>query len=208
MKTNYQLVMEDIINNLNNKPKLLLHACCGVCSSAVLERLYPYFDITILFYNPNIYPKTEYYKRLETQREIINKMNLEVDILEVDYDNEEFIKISKGLEDEKEGGNRCTKCYHLRLEKTAILAKKHGFEYFCTTLSISPYKDAEKLNKIGKILEEKYQIKYLYSDFKKKEGYKRSTELAKQYNLYRQNYCGCEYSLKEAEEKNLLKLVQ
>lgn len=207
MKTNYQLVMEDIINNLNSKPKLLLHACCGVCSSAVLERLYPYFDITILFYNPNIYPKAEYYKRLETQKEIINKMNLDVDILETNYNNEEFTKISKGLEKEKEGGSRCAKCYHLRLEKTAILAKKHDFEYFCTTLSVSPYKDAEKLNKIGKILEEKYQIKYLYSDFKKKEGYKRSTELAKQYNLYRQNYCGCEYSLKETEEKNLLKLV-
>jgi len=201
MKTNYQLVMEDIIKNLESKPKLLLHACCGVCSSAVLERIYPYFDITILFYNPNIYPKDEYFKRLETQKEIIKKMNLNINLLEVDYDKEKFNQISKGLEEEKEGGERCTKCYLLRLEKTAILAKKQGFEYFCTTLSVSPYKNAQKLNKIGKILEEKYNVKYLYSDFKKKEGYKRSIELAKQHNLYRQDYCGCEYWLNEMKEK-------
>lgn len=201
MKTNYQLVMEDMLQNLHGKPKLLLHACCGVCSSAVLERIYPYFDITILYYNPNIYPEEEYNKRLKTQKEIINKMNLNINILEVDYDKEKFNEISKGLEEEKEGGERCTKCYLLRLEKTAILAQKHNFEYFCTTLSVSPYKNAEKLNKIGKILEEKYKVKYLYSDFKKKEGYKRSIELAKQYNLYRQEYCGCEYSLKEMKEK-------
>lgn len=208
MKTNYQLVMENIINNLQNKPKLLLHACCGVCSSAVLERIYPFFDITILFYNPNIYPEKEYLKRLETQKEIINKMNLNINILEVNYDKEQFDKISKGLEEEKEGGERCTKCYLLRLEKTAVLAQKHNFEYFCTTLSVSPYKNAEKLNKIGKILEEKYKVKYLYSDFKKKEGYKRSIELAKAHNLYRQDYCGCEYSLNEMKEKHhFLKLV-
>lgn len=201
MKTNYQLIMEDIINKLDNKPKLLLHACCGVCSSAVLERLNNFFDITILFYNPNIYPEEEYIKRLETQKEIINKMNLNVNLMDIEYNQEEFTKISKGLEQEKEGGERCTKCYLLRLEKTAELAQLEGFEYFCTTLSISPYKNAEKLNKIGHILEEKYQVKYLYSDFKKKNGYKRSTELAKQYNLYRQDYCGCEYSLIESREK-------
>jgi len=201
MKINYQLVMEDIINNLNSKPKLLLHACCGVCSSAVLERLYPYFDITILYYNPNIYPKTEYIKRLGTQKEIIEKMKLNVNILEVGYEKEKFDKIAKGLESEKEGRERCTKCYLLRLEKTAQIAQKQGFDYFCTTLSVSPYKSAEKLNKIGKILEEKYAVKYLYSDFKKKEGYKRSCELAKEHNLYRQEYCGCEYSLNEMREK-------
>lgn len=200
MKTNYQLVMENIIDNLKDKPNLLLHACCGVCSSAVLERIYPYFNITILFYNPNIYPKTEYIKRLETQKEIINKMKLDIDILETNYNSEEFNQISQGLEYEKEGGERCTKCYLLRLEKTAKLAKKHNYEYFCTTLSVSPYKNAEKLNKIGKILEDKYKVKYLYSDFKKKEGYKRSTELAKKYNLYRQDYCGCEYSLNDRIE--------
>jgi len=201
MKINYQLVMEDIIKTLNNKPKLLLHACCGVCSSAVLERILPYFDITILYYNPNIYPKTEYLKRLDTQKEIINKMNLNINLLEVEYEKEKFDEIAKGLEEEKEGGERCTKCYLLRLEKTAKLAQKHGFEYFCTTLSVSPYKNAEKLNKIGKILEDKYKVKYLYSDFKKKEGYKRSCELAKEYNLYRQDYCGCEFSLNEMKEK-------
>lgn len=201
MKTNYNLIMEDIINKLENKPKLLLHACCGVCSSAVLEKINKYFDITILFYNPNIYPETEYNKRLETQKDLIDKMKLNIKLMNVEYDPETFNNISKGREQEKEGGERCTKCYLLRLEKTAKLAKLNNFDYFCTTLSISPYKNAEKLNKIGHVLEEKYQIKYLYSDFKKKDGYKRSTELAKQYNLYRQDYCGCEYSLKESKEK-------
>ncbi len=204
MKTNYQLVMENIINNLKNKPKLLLHACCGVCSSAVLERLYPYFDITILYYNPNIYPEDEYIKRLNTQKEIIKKMNLDVKLLPIDYKSEEFNKIARGLEKEKEGGLRCTKCYYLRLEKTAELAAKYHFDYFCTTLSVSPYKDAQKLNKIGEKLETKYKVKYLYSDFKKKDGFKRSYELAKKYNLYRQEYCGCMYSL---NERNLAGVV-
>ena len=200
MKTNYNLIMENIINNLKDKPKLLLHACCGVCSSSVLERLYPFFDITILYYNPNIYPEGEYLKRLNVQKEIIQKMNLKVKLLEIGYLKKDFDEISKGLENEKEGGIRCSKCFYLRLEKTAYLAKKKHYDYFTTTLSVSPYKNSEKLNKIGKILSEKYDIKYLYSDFKKKEGYKRSNELAKQYNLYRQHYCGCKYSLKEALE--------
>lgn len=195
MKTNYQTVMENIINNLNTKPKLLLHACCGVCSSAVIEKLHHFFDITILYYNPNIYPKAEYIKRLNTQKEIIEKMNLNIKLLEIGYENETFNQNIKGLEQEKEGGIRCTKCYYFRLEKTAIIAKKENFDYFTTTLSISPHKNAEKLNQIGKTLEQKYHINYLYSDFKKKNGYKRSIELAKQYNLYRQNYCGCKYSI-------------
>lgn len=202
MKINYNLEMEKIIENLQSKPKLLLHACCGVCSSAVLERLHPYFNITILFYNPNIYPMEEYIKRLDTQKEIIEKLGVNVKLLETGYNNKDFEEIAKGLENEKEGGSRCSKCYYLRLEKTAKLAKEKGFDYFCTTLSISPYKNAEKLNKIGKILEEKYQIHYLYSDFKKKDGYKRSTELARKYNLYRQDYCGCEYSLIETKERH------
>ena len=200
MKTNYNQIMEEITSNLDYKPKLLLHACCGVCSSAVLERLLNYFNITILYYNPNIYPKEEYMKRLNTQKEIIEKMNAKVNLLEIGYNEEDFKKISQGLEREKEGGSRCFKCYYLRLEKTAQIAKKENFDYFCTTLSVSPYKDSEKLNKIGKILEEKYKIKYLYSDFKKKDGYKRSIELAKKYNLYRQDYCGCEYSKLEREK--------
>ncbi len=197
MKTNYNLIMEDIIDNLNDKPKLLLHACCGVCSSAVLERLIPYFDITVLYYNPNIYPIEEYQKRLEVLKELISKANLPVKLLEVGYNIKEFYEGVKGLEKEKEGGKRCNVCYKLRLEQTALLAQKNKFDYFCTTLSVSPYKKADVLNEIGKSLENKYNVKYLYSDFKKKEGYKRSNELAKKYNLYRQHYCGCEFSLKD-----------
>lgn len=195
MKTNYNLLMEEIIANLTNKPKLLLHACCGICSSSVLERLNDYFDITVLYYNPNIYPNEEYQKRLKTQKEIMGKINKNIKLLEIGYLSEEFDEIAKGLEKEKEGGKRCPKCYYLRLEKTASIAKQQGFDYFCTTLSVSPHKDSQKLNKIGKILEEKYQVKYLYSDFKKKDGFKRSNELAKKYNLYRQDYCGCKYSM-------------
>lgn len=200
MKTNYNLIMENIISNLNGKPSLLLHACCGVCSSAVLERLYPFFNITVLYYNPNTYPYEEYIKRLEVQKKIISKMNFDVRIMEIGYNSKDFDNISKGLEDEKEGDKRCSKCYYLRLEKTAQIALENNFDYFTTTLSVSPYKDSQKLNKIGKILEEKYKIKYLYSDFKKKEGYKRSNELARKYNLYRQDYCGCKYSLKQSRE--------
>ena len=200
MKTNYNLIMEDIIKNMKGKPKLLLHACCGVCSSSVIEKLYPFFEITILYYNPNIYPKEEYIKRLNTQKEIIDKMNINIKLLEIGYLNEEFENIARGLEEEKEGGTRCTKCFYLRLEKTAKIAKKLNYDYFTTTLSVSPYKDSQKLNKIGEVLEKEYNVKYLYSDFKKKEGYKRSNELAKIYNLYRQHYCGCKYSLKEALE--------
>ena len=200
MKTNYNLIMEDIIKNMQGKPKLLLHACCGVCSSSVIEKLYPFFEITILYYNPNIYPKEEYIKRLNTQKEIIDKMNINIKLLEIGYLNEEFENIARGLEEEKEGGTRCTKCFYLRLEKTAKIAKNLNYDYFTTTLSVSPYKDSQKLNKIGEVLEKEYNVKYLYSDFKKKEGYKRSNELAKIYNLYRQHYCGCKYSLKEALE--------
>ena len=200
MKTNYNLIMEEIINNLKDKPKLLLHACCGVCSSSVLERLYPFFDITVLYYNPNIYPIEEYNKRLNVQKEIIEKMNFKINLLEIGYNNEDFEKISKGLENEKEGGIRCTKCFHLKIEKTVQIAKKNHFDYFTTTLSVSPYKDSQRLNKIGEVLSKEYNVKYLYSDFKKKEGYKRSNELAKKYDLYRQHYCGCEYSLNEANE--------
>ena len=200
MKTNYNLIMEETLKNLKNKPKLLLHACCGVCSSSVLEKLYPFFDITVLYYNPNIYPEEEYQKRLKMQKEIINKMNLKVALLEIGYHSKDFEKIAKNLEDEKEGGIRCTKCFHLRLEKTAQIAKVNNFDYFTTTLSVSPYKDSERLNKIGEILSKEYGVKYLYSDFKKKEGYKRSNELAKKYNIYRQHYCGCQYSLKQTNE--------
>lgn len=197
MKTNYNIIMENIINNLKNKPSLLLHACCGVCSSSVLEKLIPYFNITVLYFNPNIYPKEEYIKRYNTLKELVQKSKINVEIMEIGYESEKFNEISKGLENEEEGGERCTKCFYLRLEKTAIIAKEKNYDYFCTTLSVSPYKDSERLNNIGRILEKKYNIKYLYSDFKKKEGYKRSNELSKKYNLYRQHYCGCKYSLRE-----------
>lgn len=196
---NYNDLMEEEIKNLNGKPKLLLHACCGVCSSSVIERLYPYFDITILYYNPNIYPKAEYMKRLVALEEIIDKMKLDVRLIELGYLHREFKDKVKGLEKEKEGGERCNKCFYLRLEESAKLAKRNKYDYFTTTLSVSPYKNSQKLNEIGKMLEEKYDIKYLYSDFKKKEGYKRSNELSNKYGIYRQHYCGCEYSLKEAK---------
>lgn len=201
MKTNYQIIMENIINNLTYKPTLLLHACCGVCSSSVLEKLAPFFNITVFYYNPNIYPEGEYYKRLNTLKKLVKKANINVEILEIGYDNKKFDVIAQNLENEKEGGTRCTKCFYLRLETTAKIAKEKKYDYFCTTLSVSPYKDSQKLNKIGRVLEEKYNIKYLYSDFKKKEGYKRSNELSKKYNLYRQNYCGCKYSLHEVINK-------
>ena len=196
---NYNDLMEEEIKNLNGKPKLLLHACCGVCSSSVIERLYPHFDITILYYNPNIYPKAEYMKRLVALEEIIDKMKLDVRLIELGYLHREFKDKVKGLEKEKEGGERCNKCFYLRLEESAKFAKRNNFDYFTTTLSVSPYKNSQKLNEIGKMLEEKYDIKYLYSDFKKKEGYKRSNELSNKYGIYRQHYCGCEYSLKEAK---------
>ncbi len=205
MKTNYQKILEETLKAISGKPKLLLHACCGVCSSYVLEYLTKYFTITVLYYNPNIFPESEYQKRLETQKEIISKMVPQVSLMEIGYCEKDFTKKIKGLENEKEGGARCTKCYYLRLEKTAQLAKENHFDYFCTTLSVSPYKNSEQLNQIGKLLSEKYQINYLYSDFKKKDGYKRSNELAKLYNLYRQNYCGCQYSKKEVTEKLVIK---
>ncbi len=204
MKTNYQLVMEAIIADLKHKPKLLLHACCGVCSASVLEQLIPYFDITILYYNPNIYPLDEYNKRLDTLKELIQKMHLDVKLMPVNYEEEKFNQVATGLEEEKEGGTRCTKCYYLRLEKTAQLAAMHDFEFFGTTLSVSPYKNAAKLNQIGDLLAQKYQVNYLFSDFKKKDGYKRSNELARKYELYRQNYCGCKYSLNEHVETNFI----
>ena len=197
MKTNYNLIMENILENLNSKPNLLLHACCGICSSSVLEKLIPYFNITVLYYNPNIYPEEEYIKRYDTLKELIKKSKMNVEILKVGYESSKFNIITKGLENEKEGGERCTKCFYLRLEKTAQIAKEKKYDYFCTSLSVSPYKDAQKLNKIGKVLEKKYNVNYLYSDFKKKEGFKRSNELSKKYSLYRQHYCGCKYSLNE-----------
>ncbi len=199
MNENYQKKLEKLINDIKEKnitPTLLLHSCCAPCSSYVIEYLSPYFNITILYYNPNISPIEEYEKRKQEQIKLIKELPTKnkVNILDCDYDNDLYEKTIKGLEKEPERGSRCTKCFLLRLEKTAITAKKNNFDYFGTTLTVSPYKNSKLLNEIGLSLQEKYNIKYLYSDFKKNNGYKRSIELSKEYNLYRQNYCGCIYS--------------
>ena len=193
MKENYNNIFEDITSKLNYRPKVLLHSCCAPCSSHVVTLLKEYFDVTVLYYNPNIYPLEEYLKRKNEQIKLLEILN--IPIMDIDYDHNEFKENVKGLEDEKEGGARCNKCFALRLEKTAILAQLNQFEYFCTTLTVSPYKNSQIINKIGAILEQKYNVKYLYSDFKKKEGYKKSIELSKKYDLYRQHYCVCEYSV-------------
>ncbi len=204
-KKNYQKELEKIINwNIQKKliPNLLIHSCCAPCSSYVLEYLSNYFHITILYYNPNIFPKTEYEYRILEQERLISSMSFlnPVQLISTEYTPNDFYSIVKGLEEEEEGGERCIKCYKLRLEYAAKTAKKMGFDYFTTTLSISPLKNAEKLNEIGLELEKEYGISYLVSDFKKKNGYQRSVELSKKYELYRQNYCGCVYSAKHLEK--------
>ncbi len=203
-KINYQLTLENELKKINSqgvKPSLLLHICCAPCSSYVLEYLSEHFDITLFFYNPNITSENEYNYRIDEAKRLIAEMPLngKVDFVSGRYDIQEFFTVAKGFENEPEGGERCFRCYELRLRETAENAKKNGFDYFTTTLSISPYKNAEKLNSIGSALSEEYGVKYLYSDFKKKNGYKRSIELSQIYNLYRQDYCGCIYS--EAEMK-------
>lgn len=196
MKENYSVKCENILNNLDSKKKLLLHSCCGPCSSYVISYLTNYFDITILYYNPNIYPYDEYLKRKQEQIKLINEIDCSnnLDIMDCDYDNDLYEKYIIGLENEPERGNRCMVCYNLRMEKTAKMAKEYNYDYFCTTLSVSPYKNAEWINKIGEKLQNKYNVNWLYSDFKKKDGYKQSILLSKKYNLYRQDYCGCIYS--------------
>ena len=205
MKINYQKELDKIILDMQRdeqKKTLLLHSCCAPCSSYVLEYLSNFFDITVYYYNPNIYPDQEFVRRVEEQKKFIEnfKAKNSISFIKGEYQKEIFYSISKGLEDENEGGERCTRCYELRLRETAIKAKEGKFDYFTTTLSISPHKDAQRLNSIGKILEEEYGVKYLYSDFKKKEGFKRSIELSKIYGLYRQNYCGCVFSKNESEK--------
>ena len=200
-KINYQKKLNRIIENLKEGevPTLLIHSCCAPCSSYVLEYLSQYFKITIFYYNPNIYPKEEYLKRVEEQKRLISQLPTKnpVDFIEGGYDDTKFYNAIKGLEHIKEGGERCFACYRLRLEETAKLAKELGFDWFTTTLSISPYKNAPKLNEIATELSEIYQVKNLPADFKKKEGYKRSIQLSAQYNLYRQDYCGCVFSQQE-----------
>ena len=195
---NYNKLMEEEINNIvaeGKTPSVLLHSCCAPCSSHVIDTLTKYFDITILYYNPNIEPYEEYEKRKKEQIRLIKELNIDnLNLLDVDYENEVYRKYVEGYEKELEGGTRCHLCYKLRLMKTRDIGILNNFEYFGTTLSVSPYKNAEVLNKIGKELSENTKIKWLYSDFKKKEGYKKSIELSKKYNLYRQDYCGCLFS--------------
>ena len=191
---NYQNKLLELINSLDYRPKLFLHSCCGPCSTTVITMLKEYFDITVFYYNPNIEPREEYEKRKSEQIRLIKELDSEfVKFLDCDYANEEFRSVAKGLEEEKEGGARCSVCFKLRLEKTALKAKELGFEYFGTTLTVSPYKNSKVINAIGAMLEDNFGVKYLYSDFKKNDGYKKSIELSKKYDLYRQNYCGCLY---------------
>ena len=197
---NYQKELEKLIERLGKEekvPTLLLHSCCAPCSSYVLEYLSNYFETTIFYYNPNIYPDREYTKRILEQQTLITKMKTRhpVTFMAGNYDRDRFYKMAKGLEHLKEGGERCFRCYELRLRESAEVAKKCGLDYFTTTLSISPLKNAAKLNEIGIRLSREYGVEYLPSDFKKKNGYKRSIELSKKYGLYRQDYCGCEFSV-------------
>ena len=207
MKINYQKELDAILAKIEREditPSLLLHSCCAPCSSYTIKYLSDYFNITVLYYNPNISPREEYEKRKAEQLRLIRSMPVkyEVNFLDCEYDCSEFFNIAKGYEDCREGGERCFRCYRLRLEKTAEIAKQKGFDYFCTTLSISPLKNAQKINEIGFDIQNKTGIKWLPSDFKKKEGYKQSIELSREYDLYRQNFCGCIFSMNtNGEEK-------
>lgn len=200
-KRNYQTELDNLIGQQETDgrvPKLLLHSCCAPCSSYVLEYLSKYYKITVYYYNPNIYPPQEYANRLKEQTMLIEKMEFvhPVTILAGSYETEQFYQVTKGLEQEAEGGARCTMCYELRLREAAKVAKAGGFDYFTTSLSISPLKSSDQLNEIGERMEREYHIAYLPSDFKKRDGYKRSIALSQEYGLYRQNYCGCVYSIR------------
>lgn len=206
MASTYHKELSKIISGLTHKPKLLLHACCGPCSSYVLEYLAEHFQITILYYNPNIYPQEEYSRRLEELKDLLKKfppaLNNNVQFTEMEYNAEDFynaikIKENPELAHEAEKGERCRRCYEFRLKKAFAYARENNFEYFCTTLSISPFKDAEKINTIGLDIESQ-KTKWLVSDFKKNGGFQRSLQISKDYNLYRQQYCGCVYSMNTA----------
>lgn len=207
-KVNYQAELDKIINGLEFTPRLLLHSCCAPCSSYCIEYLSKYFEITVFYYNPNISQSEEYQKRVAEQIRLIETMPTknEVSYIIGDYEPEKFFAAVKGLEHCSEGGERCFVCYEQRLDKAAQVALEGGFDYFTTTLTISPLKNSQKLNEIGLKLQDKYGIKYLVSDFKKKNGYKRSTELSREYNLYRQDYCGCVYSYAQRQEELKAKL--
>lgn len=201
-KINYQVKMEEIIKancSEEHVPSLLLHSCCAPCSSYCLELLSSYFKVTVFYYNPNIYPSEEYFMRVEEQRRFIETFpsKYPISFVEGTYDTARFYEMARGKELLKEGGERCFLCYEMRLRETCEYAKAHNFDFFTTTLSISPLKNATKLNEIGEKLEKEYEVAYLYSDFKKKNGYKRSTEISREYEMYRQDYCGCVYSIRK-----------
>lgn len=203
MKINYQRAMEDTIKGLNGeKKRLLIHSCCAPCSSYVLEYLHEYFHITVLFYNPNMIDEEEFEIRYNEQVKINGAISSDIELVKVPYDSDVFYKAVKGLEHHKEGGLRCEACFRLRLEEGAIYASEKDFDFFTTTLSISPLKNATLLNQIGEEMADKYGVKYLNSDFKKKNGYKRSVELSKENELYRQDYCGCIYSKMERDNQS------
>lgn len=187
MKIDYNKLMQKEISSFGGKPKLLLHCCCAPCSSAVIERLKEYFEITYFYYNPNIYPEQEYNLRKQEFKK------LGVNVIDLGYDHNEFLDVVKGLEQEKEGGSRCRICIAQRLDRTFSYAVENGYEMVTTTLSISPHKDAEFINMLGENLQAKYGVKYLYADFKKQNGYLRSIEICKEMGIYRQDYCGCEF---------------
>lgn len=205
-KQNYHLKMLEMIKEYcgeNKVPRLLLHSCCAPCSSYCLELLSQHFAVTVFYYNPNIYPPEEYEMRVEEQDRFVKAFPAKypISFVEGTYDTAKFYEMAKGMEQLKEGGERCFACYEMRLRESAEYAKEHGFDFFTTTLSISPLKNAEKLNEIGQKLELEYDIKYLYSDFKKQNGYKRSTEISNEYDMYRQYYCGCVYSKKQRDDE-------
>ena len=205
-KVNYHQKMLELIKencDENRVPKLLIHSCCAPCSSYCLELLSQYFEVTVFYYNPNIYPPEEYTMRVAEQDRFVKEFPAKnkISFVEGNYDTDKFYAMAKGMEHVKEGGERCFACYELRLRETAEFAKANGFDFFTTTLSISPLKNAQKLNEIGSKLELEYDIKYLYSDFKKQNGYKRSTEISDEYEMYRQYYCGCVYSKKQRDDE-------
>lgn len=205
-KRNYQKELDKLIADISatgTVPKLLIHSCCAPCSSYVLEYLSNYFEITVLYYNPNIYPEDEYFKREAEQELFINKLPTKnkVTFMNAEFEPKQFYDAVKGFEQCAEGGDRCRICFNLRLERAAQTAKENSFDYFATTLSISPLKSSDVLNKIGEQVAEKYGVRHLPSDFKKKNGYKRSVELSKEYEIYRQDYCGCVFSKREREKQ-------
>ena len=205
-RRNYQRELEAVIKENESKsrvPRLLLHSCCAPCSSYVLEYLSDYFEITVFYYNPNISPAEEYEKRAAEQQHLIRELPAKhpIHLVVGAYEPERFYAVSRGLDQVPEGGERCFRCFRLRLEEAAKMAAEGGFDYFATTLTISPLKNAQKLNEIGEELSELYKVEHLPSDFKKKNGYKRSVELSALYGLYRQNYCGCVFSKRDAEER-------